>query len=124
MEKTSIIGQKILVIIKTLILSYVVSGLILFLLAFLLYQFQLSEQVVKTGVLAVYVISCLAGGWYIGRKIGNRKFAWGFLAGILYFVVLLVVSMILNKSSIVYSQHLVTAFAMCVLGGTIGGMIS
>lgn len=124
MEKTSTTGQKILMIIKALILSYVVSGLILLLLAFLLYQFQLSEQVIKAGVLAVYVISCLAGGWYIGRKIGNRKFAWGFLEGILYFVVLLVVSMILNKSSIVYSQHLVTAFAMCVLGGTIGGMIS
>ncbi|MEE1196220.1 MAG: TIGR04086 family membrane protein [Lachnospiraceae bacterium] len=124
MEKTSTTGQKILMVIKTLILSYVMSGLILLLLAFLLYKFQLSEQAVKAGVLAVYVISCLAGGWYIGRKIGSRKFAWGFLAGILYFVVLLVVSMILNRSAVVYSQHLVTAFAMCILGGTIGGMIS
>lgn len=124
MAKTTTTGPKILTILKTLFLSYVVSGVILIALAFLLFKFQLGDSVLKIGVLAVYVISCLAGGWYIGRKAGNRKFAWGFLAGILYFLVLLAVSMILNKSPISFSQQFVTAFAMCALGGMVGGMIS
>lgn len=124
MERMKTGGPKILVILKSLVLSYLISTLILILLAFLLYKFALGEQAVKAGVLVIYVISCLAGGWYIGRKTGNRKFAWGFLAGILYFLVLLLVSVILYKSPITYSQQLITAFAMCILGGTIGGMLS
>lgn len=117
-------GQKIPSLLKALILSYAVSALILFLLAFLLYRFSISEGVVKAGVLAVYVISCLAGGWYIGRKTGNRKFAWGFLAGILYFLVLLLVSMIVSHSVAVSPIQLVTTLALCVCGGTVGGMLS
>lgn len=124
MIKTTTTGPKILTILKTLLLSYVVSGIILIALAFLLFRFQLGDSVLKIGVLAVYVISCLAGGWYIGRKAGSRKFAWGFLAGVLYFLVLLVVSMILNKSPLAFSQQFITAFALCAFGGMIGGMIS
>lgn len=124
MERTETAKPKILSVLKTLILSYVITALMLLLLAFLLYKFHLGEQIVNVGVLAVYVLSCFAGGFYIGKKVGSKKFLWGFLAGVLYFMLLLVLSMVMNKSGLSYSQQLVIAFAACAAGGTMGGMIS
>lgn len=124
MGKTEAPKPKMLSMLKALILSYAVTALILILLAFLLHKFHISEQMVNIGIILVYVLSCFLGGLYIGKKAGNRKFLWGFLMGLLYFILLLIISVIMNKSPLVYSQQMVIAFAMCAAGGTVGGMIS
>ena len=115
---------KVLAVFKSLILSYGITALVLLLLAFLLYKFHISEQIVNAGIIGIYVLSCFLGGLYIGKKMGNRKFMWGFLQGLLYFLLLVIVSMIFNKTPISYSQQLVIALAVCVAGGTVGGMLS
>ena len=48
-------------VLKSLLFAYGLTGLFLFLLAFLLFQFDLGEAPVMAGILAVYVLSCLAG---------------------------------------------------------------
>ncbi|MCD8337788.1 MAG: TIGR04086 family membrane protein, partial [Lachnospiraceae bacterium] len=60
--------------------------------AFLLLKLQLDAGKTEIGILVIYVLSCFIGGWYCGRKAGQRKFLWGLLTGILYFLLLLVVS--------------------------------
>ena len=63
--------QKSSRVVKGLIVSYLVSGTGLLLLALLLLKCQLDEGKVSAGILAVYVLSGLCGGIYMGN--GTRR---------------------------------------------------
>ena len=119
-------GQKprILSVIRSLLFTYVLSGVLLAALAFLMYKMKLGEQQVSMGVNVVYVLSCLIGGILIGKSMGQRKFMWGFLLGAAYFVVLLVVTMALNQGLNREVKDIVTVLVMCLGSATVGGMVS
>ena len=77
MEQTMVKGTKPLQMIKALFLAYAVTAVLLLLLAFLLYKLQLGESQVNLGIMIIYIVSCLAGGFYMGRKGKMRRFLWG-----------------------------------------------
>ena len=106
--------------IRSLLISYVLSGILLAALAFALYKLHLKEGQVNLMVFAVYFVTCLAGG----KGIRQRRFFWGLLSGLFYFVVLFAVSWAMNMGSPIDMERSVTVMGVCALGGTIGGMIS
>ena len=48
---------------KALVASYIVTGLLLPLTAGLLYRFELSEGKVRIMIIVTYILSCFAGGF-------------------------------------------------------------
>lgn len=106
------------------VVMFIVSGLLLLLLAMLLYKMDLSESVVKVGVVVVYVVSGLVGGILMGKIMREQKFLWGLAAGVLYFVILFVVSMLFKGGIDVEPTKLVTTFILCAASGMAGGMVS
>lgn len=110
--------------IKALLASYIVTGLLLLVLALLLYKLRLSESAVNVGIIAVYVVSCFLGGFLEGKMMKTRKFLWGSVCGLLYFTILAVISLAVNQSFSGGSSHFVTTLALCLAGGTLGGMVS
>lgn len=109
---------------KSLLSAYVITGILLLLLALLLYKFQLSESKVNIGVIMIYVISSFLSGFLEGKMMKNRKFLWGAAAGLLYFAILSVISLAVNQSFADGSSHFVTTLILCIAGGTLGGMLS
>lgn len=107
-----------------LLVSYIATALILFLLAFMLFKLNLSEQIVSIGIIVTYVLSCFLAGFLTGKKMKQKRFVWGLVMGIGYFVVLLVLSLILNKAPGAISDSLITTFILCAGGGMLGGMLS
>ena len=61
--------MKVRAILRSLLFSYAVTGIFLLLLAFLLFQFDLGEKPVSAGIVAVYILSCLLGGFMAGKII-------------------------------------------------------
>ena len=110
--------------IRSLLISYVLSGILLAALAFALYKFRLKEGQIRIGVNAVYIITCLVGGLIMGKSIRQRRFFWGLTLGLVYFLVLLAVSFLLNKGLNGTMNQILTTMAICAASGTIGGMIS
>ena len=86
------IGEKVMWMLKSLLASYIVTGLLLLGLTFLVYKFELDEQLVVGGIVSIYVISTFVGGFIIGKLTRVRKFAWGMVIGAIYFVLLLLIS--------------------------------
>ena len=76
------------------------------------------------GIIVIYVVSTFIGGFVIGKMSGERKFLWGLAVGVLYFVLLLLVSFGLYHSLQGGTSDLVTTFLMCAGGGMLGGMLS
>ena len=48
-------------ILKSLLAAYVVTGILLMILAMALYKFELTEEAVTAGITAVYLLSTFAG---------------------------------------------------------------
>lgn len=111
-------------ILKALLCAYVVTGILLLVLTLLLYKAGLSEENVNAGIILVYVISTFSGGFVIGKLTGMRKFLWGLLLGVIYFVLLLLISLGIYHSLQADVMNLVTTFLLCAGGGMLGGMIS
>ena len=111
-------------ILKALLCAYVVTGILLLVLTLLLYKAGLSEENVNAGIILVYVISTFSGGFVTGKLTGMRKFLWGLLLGVIYFVLLLLISLGIYHSLQADVMNLVTTFLLCAGGGMLGGMIS
>lgn len=107
---------------KALILSYMITGVILLLLTLLLYRFGMGGNIVSVGVVAAYLLSCFAGGFFLGRRKGERKFLWGALLGGIYFIVLVIISLVMYKGVQGEIGNFFTTLVMCVGSGMIGGM--
>lgn len=124
MDKGKNLSNLALRMIKALLAAYIVTGGLLLLLAFLLYQFRLSRSGVNIGIIAVYMISCFGAGFLAGKMMGARKFMWGAAAGLLYFVILTMISLAVNQGFENSSSNFVTTLVICTAGGTLGGMLS
>ena len=103
--------------------SYIVTTLMLLLLTFLLYKFDLDEQKVQIGIMMVYVLSTLAGGFIIGKLTQFKRFMWGLVLGILYFVLLLLISVGVYRT-LQGGSNMILSCALCGAGGMLGGMLS
>ena len=85
---------------------------------------HIDEQKVTMGIIAIYVVSTFAGGWIMGKLVGEKRFFWGLLLGIIYFALLLLVSVAVNHNLSSNGTNIVTTMILCAGGGMIGGMVS
>ena len=128
MEKKQIQNQgmevKAIWILKALLCSYFVTGILLLLLTFLLYQFGLDEGKITVGIMVIYVLSTLVGGFVAGKLAKTRRFLWGILIGVLYFLLLLLISFGIYRRIQEGTSQILITWLLCIGGGMIGGMIS
>ena len=109
-------------IVKALLVSYLLTGGLLLLLAGLLYRFRLDEGKIQIGIILIYIFSCFAGGFLSGKMMKSRKFLWGVLLGLLYFLILTLVSLAVNRGLQDGTTSYFTTFFLCMGGGMLGGM--
>ena len=109
-------------VVRTLIVTYVISAVLLAALSFALFQFHLREPEVNAAVNAVYILSCLLGGLIAGKTMKTRRFLWGLLIGLLYFLFLFCMSMAQSGGMTAEPIRPLSVLAMCALSGMAGGM--
>ena len=112
-------GVPVLALAKCLLASYVLTLLLLCLLALLLYKLHLTEGMVTIAISAIYVVTTFMAG----KKMETQKFLWGALLGAAYFVILAVVSVLIKTPETALGNSFWTTMVLCVAGGTLGGML-
>ena len=112
----------------TIAIMYAISGVMLLLLAFLLYNVELSEESVRIGVIVIYIASGGTGGFLIGRWMQDKKYLWGLMAGGLYYMLLFVLSIAVKQGmgeSLAFDAiRMLTTLVLCAVSSMAGGMIS
>lgn len=116
--------MKIKAILWSLLLAYGLTGLLLLLLAFLLFRFEMGSGPAAAGTVFIYVASCFAGGFTAGRILRKNRYLWGIFAGLSYYILLLLVSFLAQGKWDMTLTHAVTTFFMCLGGGALGGILS
>ena len=112
MEQTVKQTPKMMSLVKGLIAAYLITGILLLLLALLLYKLELDEGKVTIGIIVIYVLSCFIGGFFVGKKAGTQKFLWGMLLGVTYFLLLTAVSAVTEPGLSSGFKGLLTSFIM------------
>lgn len=123
--REDIIMKKIgLTLLKETLIQFIISAILMAIAAFIVLQLSPSHYIIKGIIIGIYVISTFTGGMIMGKVMENRKFLWGMLAGIVYVCIIMAVSLIANKGLNQGDIGIVSAVSSCILGGTLGGMVS
>ena len=109
---------------KILLLMYVVTAMLLFLLAVLVQRFNWDNNAISIGISTVYVISCFIGGFFVGKVQQNKKFIWGILIGLAYVIIMLVITLVVKHGFHSSVSAFVTNLLLCLGAGMLGGMLS
>lgn len=124
MGKKEFYTEKAIFLTKCMLAAYILTAGLLLLLAFMLYRFGLSEKVVSLCIIGIYIVVTFAAGLLAGKRAPRRKFLWGLAMGIAYYVILVIVSLIVNRGLQDVAGNMVTVFFLCAGSGMLGGMIS
>ena len=117
-------GTQVFQVMKALLASYIVTGILLFVVTFFLYKFEWDEQMVPAGIIVIYVVSTFVGGFILGKIKKSRKFLWGLIMGVLYFALLFLISFGVYRSFDGNGTNVITTLLLCAGGGMLGGMLA
>lgn len=108
----------------SLLLSYFISAIMLFVLAAFIYRLKLRALPAEGLIYGIYAISCLFGGFLCAKRIGSKRLIWGSISGILYALVLIFISCMLSRSFQPELPACLRTLAFCTAGGAFGGILS
>jgi putative membrane protein (TIGR04086 family) len=111
-------------LLKCLIAAYLISAILLLVVAFILYKADISEEFVTICIILIYCISSIFAGFIFAKRAICRRFMWGLMAGLAYFVIICVVSAFLEPEFSLLSISGITTFFICGGSGMVGGMVS
>lgn len=123
MERSIKKNGKLLEVMKVLLLMYIVTGVLLLLLTFLLSKFRLQEGAVSVAIVVIYVVSGFIGGLAAGKKMKSKKFIWGMVMGACYFFILVIGSILFHKGIEMDGMRIATTLVLCIASGMVGGMV-
>lgn len=124
MEKLAHRNSKAITILRDLVISYIVTGILLLLLSFLMLKFDLSNAILSSGIIVTYILSNVIGGFLLGKSAEQRRFLWGLGMGALYFVILVLISILTSPIADLEGSRMVTVLFICLFSGMLGGMVS
>lgn len=122
--KKKTIYQHLISCLALLAAMFFLSFLLLSLLSFLSWKMDGNVKLVSGGIIAIYILVNVFGGFVMGNIFGKQKFFWGLLTGIFYFAVLLLAGMLFAGTTLQENSRIFPGFMICMAAGMFGGMLS
>lgn len=107
---------------KIILFTYIFTGIALFILAFLMYKMDFGDSQINLGIIIITILSTFIGGFLAAKSFRQKKFIYGAIVGVLYFLILLIISLLIHDNLSIAKEG-ITIFFMCLGGGTLGGML-
>ncbi|MDD6339825.1 MAG: TIGR04086 family membrane protein [Butyrivibrio sp.] len=115
--------KKLISILKVMVLAYIITALLLLLGAFIMYKTGTGDKLTRIITLIVYGVSCITAGLVYTRIYKNRKLLRGALAGIIYYAILIVITIIINRGFPQDFGRVVISLTICTISGIMGALI-
>ena len=121
--KNAFRAERLVALLKCLMAAYLITGVLLLLVAGLLYKFSIGENVVDISIIVTYCVSSLLAGLFFSKSAVSHRFLWGMLAGAAYFVITCAVSIVADPNFEPVSNACITTLLICLGSGMLGGML-
>lgn len=118
------IPKKLISFLWAILAAYATTAIVLLLIAFIMFKFNLDESVAQFAVTFVYILSSAVGALVLGKLINKNKYIYGFVMGLIYVIIIFVISLVAVGDASVLSDNGISTLLLCLCGGLLGGMIS
>lgn len=118
------IPKKIISFLWAILAAYATTAIVLFLLAFIMFKFDLDESVAQFAVTFVYILSAAVGALVLGKQMKKNKYIYGACMGLIYVAIIFAISLIAVGNGSILSSNGISTLLLCLCGGLLGGMIS
>lgn len=108
-------------LLKSVTVSMITSLILLVIMAFFMFKFEVDGSIAKIMVYAIYFISGLTGGFISGKLLKRKRVLWAIATGAIYCLILmcgLIGSTNILESSIVF------LWVSTLIGAITGGILS
>lgn len=110
-------------IIKGVGISIIFTLICLTVFSALLTYTNLSESLIQPVVISVTGISIFVGSFFVTRKIKKNGIIKGIAVGLIYILVIYVISSVVNNANFALNMGSIVMIAIGILCGAIGGII-
>lgn len=110
-------------IVKGTSVSVIISFIFILALSVISYFVDVSNTVIDTAIFAGVVIGVFAGAYAVGKGSEQKKAINGLSVGLVYFAVLVLLSLLLNKG-IAFNLKFIILALCCIIASLIGGIKS
>ena len=107
-----------------LVCMFLLSFLLLNILSLMAWKMDGNVKFVSGGLIAIYIMVNVFGGFMAGKIFGRQKFLWGMVLGILFFSILLLSGFFMWGIKALDSGRVFSGLMICMISGMFGGMIS
>ena len=90
----------------------------------LLLKYQLDERKVSAGILAVYILSGLSGGIYMGKTAERKRYLWGMILGSIYWGILMLLTIFSGAGTGSGVKGAFLTLLICAGSSTLGAMVT
>lgn len=109
---------------KSVLISYLVTLFLLLITSFLMLQVGMSSGAISIAIVVIYVLSVFLGSFYMGRHVEQKRYLWGLIAALFYFVVYIIISLITKGDTPIVLFDYVKTLLIVACSGMLGGMLS
>jgi putative membrane protein (TIGR04086 family) len=114
--------NRVLIIGKGTIMAIIISIILLAIYGVILAYTALSESTMPIFVTAITIISITASAIYVSAKVDSKGWLNGAIAGLIYMVVLFLISLLFKTGTVIEKGIIVKIFIGFLVGG-LAGMI-
>lgn len=115
-------GNKFLLMVKGICISMILSLLMMLILSMVLSFSNVKESVIMPTVIFISAFSILVSSFLVARRIENKGMIYGSLLGLIYMLILYLLSSILNFNFSL-NANAVVMITFGIVGGAIGGVL-
>lgn len=124
MERMSVTKSRAVYLLKSLVTSYVITLFLLLIVSFMMHLTGMGGTAVSVAVIAITVLSVFIGSFYLGKHVEQKRFLWGLIAAMVYFIVYILISLLVKGDNPVDFLEYGKKLLMIAASGMLGGMLS
>lgn len=114
--------KRITVTAKGALLSVIVTTMLALLLASLVSFGDIPDSAVIALIFFILALSCITGAYAAAKTLSSKGLLTGAALGIIYYIVLAIISLILTKS-FSFNSHMLIMLISAMLAGMLGGVL-
>lgn len=124
MERMSATKSRAVYLLKSLVTSYVITLFLLLIVSFMMHLTGMGGTAVSVAVIVITVLSVFIGSFYLGKHVEQKRFLWGLIAAMVYFIVYILISLLVKGDNPVDFLEYGKKLLMIAASGMLGGMLS
>lgn len=116
--------NNLIAVIKSLTVAILLTALLIIIFSFIIFKTDPGNSFVRFIIPLINILSCLICGLICSHLVTTRKIIWSAISGSIYFVILLIVSLILNNGSVKTPSMLISTLFISIMSACVGSFLS